>query len=168
MSVGKSDKGFLALFKMVKLVLQRCKSGSVTVDGKIIGQIGKGIVVLVGIHRDDKPEDLEWAIQKMLNYCMWPAEDEKPWRKSVMDIDGELLLVSQFTLYARPNGRKPDFSHSMGPEGAEQMYNMFVEQVKAKYKADKIQTGSFGAMMDVALVNDGPVTMIFDTLNKKG
>ena len=153
--------------KMVKIVIQRALSGSVTVGEEVVGKIGKGMVVLVGIHRDDKEEDLDWAVQKMVKFCMWDADDEKPWRKCVSDIDGEILLVSQFTLYARPNGRKPDFSHSMGPEGAREMFDKFVEKTKAAYKAEKVQTGQFQAYMQVNIVNDGPVTFILDSLHKK-
>ena len=153
---------------MVKLVVQRAKRGSVTVDGKVTGEIGQGIVVLVGIHRDDKDEDLDWAVNRMLTFCLWPAEDGKPWRSCVKDINGGVLLVSQFTLYGRPNGRKPDFSHSMGPEGAEVMYNKFVEKVKAAYAPEKVQCGIFGALMAVDLVNDGPVTFVLDSRNRKG
>ena len=152
---------------MVKIVIQRAKSGSVTVEGNVVGKIGQGMVVLVGIHREDKDEDIDWAVQKMVRFCMWPAEDEKPWRQCISDIDGEILLVSQFTLYARPNGRKPDFSHSMGPDGALEMFNKFVEKTKAAYKPEKVQTGQFQAMMEVNIVNDGPVTFIFDSRAKK-
>ena len=152
---------------MVKIVIQRAKSGSVTVEGEVVGKIGQGIVVLVGIHKDDKEEDLDWAVQKMIKYCMWPGDDEKPWRKCVTDINGEILLVSQFTLYSRPNGRKPDFSHSMGPDGASDLFNKFVEKTKALYSPEKVQTGKFQAMMEVNIVNDGPVTFILDSRNKK-
>jgi len=152
----------------MKLVIQRVKRGSVTVDGEIVGRIGKGVVVLVGIHRDDKDDDLEWTVKKLLNFCYWDGTDERPWRAGIKEADAEVLLVSQFTLYGRyGNGRRPDFSHAMAPENAEPMFNAFVERVKLEYIPERVQTGKFGAMMDVELVNDGPVTFIFDSFQRR-
>lgn len=153
---------------MVKLVLQRVKRGSVKVDDKIVGKIDKGIVVLIGIHRDDTIKDIEWAVNRLLKYSLWEDEEGRGWKKCITDIDGELLLVSQFTLYARPNGKKPDFSHSMKPDEAQNLYNKFVELVKNSYKPEKVQTGQFQALMEVELVNDGPVTMIFESAKDTG
>ena len=151
----------------MKLVVQPALEGSVTVEGEVVGKIGKGAVCLVGIHRDDKEEDLDWGVQKLLSFCLFDGDDA-PFSKTIKDIDGELLLVSQFTLYARVgSGRRPDFSRSMGNEPARGVFERFVQKVKDAYKADKVQTGSFGALMDVHVVHDGPRTLCFDSVNKK-
>lgn len=152
----------------MKLVIQRASSGSVTVDGVVVGQCGNGAVCLVGIHRDDTEADLDWMVEKLLSFCLWEGDDGTPYCKNIKDIDGDLLLISQFTLHARTSsGRRPDFSRSMGTEGANRVFNQFVEKVKAAYVPEKIQTGSFGAMMDVKIVNEGPMTFVFDSFNKK-
>ena len=153
----------------MKLVIQRVKKGSVTVNGEIVGKIEKGVVVLVGIHRDDKEDDLDWCIKKLLTFYYWDGiNDEKPWRVGIPEIEAEILLVSQFTLYGRyGNGRRPDFSHAMSPKLAEPLFNLFVEKVKNSYNPLKVQTGIFGAMMDLELINDGPVTFIFDSFQRK-
>ena len=153
----------------MKIIVQRALSGSVTVDDKQIATTGKGIVCLVGIHKDDKEEDLDWMVNKILKFFCWDADNETPWRKCVIDIDGDVLLVSQFTLYANlGKGRRPDFSQAMPPDRAEPMFNRFVEKVRAAYKPEKVQTGQFGAHMQVGIVNDGPVTFTFDSFNKRG
>lgn len=153
----------------MKIIIQRAQSGSVEVGGETIGKIGKGLVVLVGIHRDDQEADLDWMVNKLLRFYLWDADDGTPWRKCVTDIDGELLLVSQFTLHACcGNGRRADFSHSMRPELAGPMFDRFVDKVKAAYKPEKVQTGRFGADMLVNIMNDGPVTFTFDSFNKRG
>ena len=152
----------------MKLVIQRALAGSVIVDGNVVGETKNGAVCLVGIHRDDKEEDLDWMVQKLLGFCLWDSETGEPWARNIKDIDGELLLVSQFTLHARVgSGRRPDFSRSMGSEHANEVFERFVDKVKANYKPEKIQTGLFGAMMHVHIVNDGPVTFTFDSFNKK-
>ena len=151
----------------MKLVIQRATSGSVTVDGTVVGQIGNGAVCLVGVHRDDTEEDLDWMTRKLLEFQLCDADEGAPFARNVRDIGGDLLLVSQFTLHARVgSGRRPDFSRSMGSEQANEVFQRFVEKVKAAYSPDKIQTGVFGAMMDVRIVNDGPVTFTFDSFNK--
>lgn len=153
---------------IMRLFIQRAASGSVTVDGQVIGQSGKGIVCLVGIHRDDVEDDLDASVAKLLAMKLWEADDGTEWKKTISDIDGELLLVSQFTLHARvSNGRRPDFSRAMGSGTANDVFLQFVEKVRAAYKAEKVQTGSFGADMDVKIVNDGPATFMFDTFSAK-
>lgn len=153
----------------MKIIVQRALSGGVTVDGQQIASTGKGIVCLVGIHKDDKESDLDWMVNKILKFFLWPADDDTPWRKCVTDIEGDVLLVSQFTLYAiLGKGRKPDFSQAMAPEPAAQFFNRFVEKVRAAYRPEKVQTGQFGANMSLNIVNDGPVTFTFDSFNKRG
>lgn len=151
----------------MRLIIQKSPHGSVVVDGETVGSEENGIVCLVGIHRDDQEEDLDWTVQKLLSFCLFDGDDGKPYQKSIVDVAGDILLVSQFTLYARlGSGRRPDFSRSMGNEGASKVFEQFVEKVKAAYNPDRVQTGSFGAMMDVHIINDGPTTFTFDSANK--
>jgi D-tyrosyl-tRNA(Tyr) deacylase len=148
----------------MKLVLQSAKSGSVTVDGEVVGEIGKGAVCLVGVHRDEGETDADWMVEKLLSTRLWPGDDGTPWQKTIGDIDGQLLLVSQFTLHARvSSGRRPDFSRAMGPDKAKGAFDEFVEKVKARYVPERVQTGTFGAMMDVRVVSDGNVAVTFDS-----
>jgi D-tyrosyl-tRNA(Tyr) deacylase len=152
----------------MRLFLQRALSGSVSVDGEVIGEIGPGIVCLVGIHRDDSDSDLESSVQKLLSLALFPAEDGTLWQRTVRDINGGLLLVSQFTLHARTsNGRRPDFSRSMGGDSARGVFESFVQRVREQYIPEKVQTGAFGADMAVRIVNDGPTTFVYDSFNKK-
>ena len=151
----------------MKLILQSSESGCVVVDEKIVGQIGRGVVCLVGIHKDDTDEDLDWTVNKLLSFKCFDGDDGTPNQKTIGDIDGEILLVSQFTLHARlGSGRRPDFSHSMGGEKASIEFQKFCDKVKAAYVPEKVQTGEFGAMMKVHIVNDGPMTYTFDSFNK--
>ena len=151
----------------MRLVIQQAPSGSVVVDGEKVGEENNGAVCLVGIHRDDTESDLDWMVEKLLKFRLFDGGDGSKYARSIVDIDGELLLVSQFTLYARlGSGRRPDFSRSMGNEAASKLFLQFVDKVKAAYKPEKVQTGSFGAMMEVHIVNDGPRTFTFDSANK--
>ena len=149
----------------MKLIIQRVTESSVLVDGQCVGHIGKGILVLVGIHKDDKEEDVDKMVDQMLHLQLWPG-DEGEFSKSVIDINGGILLVSQFTLHARPNGRRPDFSHSMGPTTAGPMFDSFVSKVKANYKPELVQTGTFQAYMEVRLQNDGPIMITLNSFDK--
>ena len=149
----------------MKLIIQRATEGSVLVEGQTVGSIGKGMVVLVGIHRDDKEEDLDKMVDQLLHIQLWPGDDGE-YSKSIIDINGGILLVSQFTLHARPNGRRPDFSHSMGPTTAGPMFDSFVSKVKANYKPELVQTGVFQAYMEVHIQNDGPVTITLNSFDK--
>ena len=145
----------------MKVVLQRVKSSSVTVNGEVIGKIGKGLNLLVGIAATDTDREIEWLVNKCLNLRLFPAGDDGKWDKSVTDISGEILVVSQFTLYGDcRKGRRPSFSESAAPNVAEPIYNRFV--AKLRDSDLKIETGKFGAMMDVEIINDGPVTLLLE------
>ena len=145
----------------MRAVLQRVRSASVTVDGKTVGQIGPGILALIGIHKDDTPRDMDWMTDKIINLRIFETEEGKL-DKSLLDTGGELLLVSQFTLYGDcSRGRRPSFSDAMGAGPAREFFNLFVG--RAREKVRKVETGVFRATMDVALVNDGPVTLIIDS-----
>jgi len=141
----------------MKLVIQRVSSASVKVDGKIIGSIGRGYLVLIGIGREDTEESVRKYVDKMLKLRIFEDENGKT-NLSVSQVDGELLLVSQFTLYADTSSNRPGFSLAAPPDTAERLYDYFVEYCRGK--ARKIETGEFGADMKVELVNDGPFTII--------
>ena len=141
----------------MRVVLQRVTEAIVKVDGEIIGQIGNGLMILVGFGKEDTEEKLEWMVNKILNLRVFSDEDDKI-NLSVTDISGELLIVSQFTLYWNcKKGTRPSFDGALDPINAEKLYDKFVE--KMKNSGLKVQTGSFGADMKVSLINDGPVTV---------
>lgn len=141
----------------MRAILQRVTEANVKVDGEIIGQIGNGLMILVGFGKEDTEEKLDWMVNKILNLRVFSDEDDKI-NLSVTDISGELLIVSQFTLYWNcKKGTRPSFDGALDPINAEKLYDKFVE--KMKNSGLKVQTGSFGADMKVSLVNDGPVTV---------
>ncbi|WP_421773252.1 D-aminoacyl-tRNA deacylase [Gracilimonas sp.] len=145
----------------MKAVIQRVKSSSVMVDNEITGAIDQGILVLVGIHEDDTEEQLEWICNKISKLRIFEDEEGKM-NRSVQDVGGRILLVSQFTLYANSDkGTRPSFIEAARPEKAEPMYEEMIEWFKTHTDLN-IQTGEFGAMMNVKLENDGPVTIILE------
>ncbi|HAR96162.1 MAG TPA: D-tyrosyl-tRNA(Tyr) deacylase [Deltaproteobacteria bacterium] len=145
----------------MKAVIQRVKSASVTVDGQEVACIGAGLLVLVGIGKGDRENDLNWIVEKMINLRIFEKEEGRL-DYSLLDIQGDLLLVSQFTLFGDcRKGRRPSFSEAMGSDEARIMFGQFVEA--AKKRIANVQTGVFQASMEVALVNDGPVTIILDS-----
>ena len=146
----------------MRIVLQRVKYASVTVDGKICGKIDQGFMALVGFCHEDCAELLEPMAEKMINLRIFEDPDGKM-NLSLLDVGGELLAISQFTLYADCiKGRRPSFNLAMGGEGASELYDRFVEICRQKLGKD-VQTGIFGADMKVELLNDGPVTIILDS-----
>ncbi|KAF2249733.1 hypothetical protein BU26DRAFT_482422 [Trematosphaeria pertusa] len=155
----------------MRTVLQRVKSASVTVDGQLISSIGKGMLVLAAISKDDTEKDVESMAGKILKAKLWDDEDKEPalrWKKGVMEIGGEVLCVSQFTLLASvKKGNKPDFHQSASGLKAKTLYQAFFKKVQDLYEPDKIKDGVFAAMMDVALVNDGPVGIDYTCLDNE-
>lgn len=150
----------------MRIVIQRVTEASVTVEGEIIGQIGQGLLVLVGIEEVDTKQDIEWLSGKLVNLRIF--EDEAGvMNKSVLDINGEVLVVSQFTLHASTKkGNRPSYIRAAKPDFAIPMYEAFIAQVERDLNK-KVQTGRFGADMKVALLNDGPVTICIDSQNKE-
>jgi D-tyrosyl-tRNA(Tyr) deacylase len=145
----------------MRSVVQRVKKASVEVEGRVVGQIGRGLLVLVGIGQGDTIRDIDWMVDKIINLRIFENEEGK-FDRSLLDIDGELLAVSQFTLYGDcSRGRRPSFSDAMEAGAARELFEIFVQ--KAREKVKRVETGVFQAMMDVALVNDGPVTLIIDS-----
>lgn len=145
----------------MKFVIQRVTESSVKVDGEIIGQIGKGYMVLIGIGQNDSKEIADKLIKKMIGLRIFEDENGKT-NLSLADVDGELLLISQFTLYANcKKGNRPSFTESGNPEMAEALYQYIIEQCRKTVPI--VETGSFGADMKVSLVNDGPFTIVLDS-----
>lgn len=141
----------------MKLVIQRVTSASVTIDGSVVGKIGKGYMVLIGIGREDNEEIIRKYADKMLKLRIFEDENGKT-NLSLAQVDGELLLVSQFTLYADCSSNRPGFTQAAPPDMAKQLYEYFVQYCRGKAK--KVETGEFGADMKVELLNDGPFTII--------
>ena len=146
----------------MKFVIQRVLQGNVKVNEKIVGEIGPGIVVLVGFTHSDKKENLKFAANKLLSLRLWDNKDGVRWKECLKDRQFSLLIVSQFTLYSFLKGNKPDFHHAMEPEKAIILYDEFLKILKQLYIPDRIQSGMFGEMMQVSLINDGPVTINWD------
>lgn len=144
----------------MKLVIQRVKHASVVVNGKEVSKIGKGLIILIGISKDDDGSQIEWLAKKTVELRIFEDEQDKM-NLSVKDVNGEILLVSQFTLYGScKKGRRPDFLNAAQPEKAEEMYLRFAEVLKQNGIIPKL--GKFGEHMDITLLNDGPVTMILE------
>lgn len=145
----------------MKVVLQRSGAANVKVGGEIIGKIEKGYVLLVGITHEDNEEDVAFVAKKIANLRLWEDEEGKM-NRSILEVGGDILSVSQFTLYGDTRkGRRPSFIQAARPEHAEPLWELFNEKLEAQ--GLKVETGRFGAMMDVALVNDGPVTIIVES-----
>ncbi|KPA81233.1 putative D-tyrosyl-tRNA deacylase [Leptomonas pyrrhocoris] len=151
----------------MKAVIQRVLSGAVTSEGEVVGSIQKGMVVLVGMARDDTAEDMEYIHRKIVGVRLWSnADGTKMWCRNVREIDGSVLLVSQFTLMHVMKGNKPDFHHAMPSEEALVMCNTLRDKLRADLGAERVATGKFQHYMNVQLVNDGPVTLVLDSRNK--
>ncbi|WP_339172143.1 D-aminoacyl-tRNA deacylase [Solibacillus sp. FSL R5-0691] len=148
----------------MRVILQRSKQASVTVDGQVTGAIQKGYVLLVGITHSDTEEDIKYVAKKITDLRIWEDEDGKM-NRSIIDAGGDILSISQFTLYADTRkGKRPSFVEAARPEQAKPLWEAFNEQLKAN--GLHVETGVFGAMMDVALINDGPVTITIESKGK--
>lgn len=146
----------------MKLVVQRVTRADVTVDNKIVGKINKGFLVLLGIKTIDTKQDVDYLVRKLINLRIFSDENDKM-NLSLKSINGELLIISQFTLYGecKKSGNRPSFSDSAKPDIAIPLYEYFIEECKKQIPV--VQTGIFGADMKVNLQNDGPVTIILDS-----
>ena len=150
----------------MKVVIQRVLESSVTIDEKIVAQIQKGLLILVGIEAEDTQEDISWLTTKIANLRIF-EDDNEVMNLSLKDINGEVIVVSQFTLHAATKkGNRPSYIKAAKPEIAIPLYEAFVKQMEIEL-GKQIQTGQFGADMKVALINDGPVTIIIDSKNKE-
>ena len=145
----------------MRAVVQRVTSSSVSVDGKVIGAIGKGFNVLIGLAKDDTMDDLNYIKDKIVNLRVFQDENDKM-NLSLLDVEGEILAISQFTLYGDcRKGRRPNFMEALGGDEAIKLYDEFVKMLKAT--GLKVETGEFGADMKVEIHNDGPVTILLDS-----
>lgn len=146
----------------MRAVVQRVKSASVTVDGSVVGAIEKGILILLGVEAGDTTSDLEWLVSRLARIRIFEDENEKM-NLSVRDVGGDTLVVSQFTLFgSMKKGSRPSFNRAAVPAEAIPLYESFVAAL-SEALGKPVPTGKFGAMMDVALVNDGPVTIVLDS-----
>lgn len=149
----------------MRIIIQRVSKALVKVEGKIISSINKGMLVLLGIEEADTREDIEWLVKKMVQLRIFDDENGVM-NLSVQDVDGEIIVVSQFTLHASTKkGNRPSYIKAARPEFAVPMYDKFIE-ITEKMLGKKVGTGKFGAMMDVELINDGPVTIFIDSKQK--
>ncbi|MBW1634819.1 MAG: D-tyrosyl-tRNA(Tyr) deacylase [Deltaproteobacteria bacterium] len=145
----------------MRAVIQRVSRANVRIDNKTTGEIGRGLVVLLGIKADDTAKDLHWLADKTVHLRIF-EDDQGKMNKSLEDIGGEMLIVSQFTLYGDcRKGRRPGYAKAARPERAEPMYLKFIEEIR-KHRI-KVATGTFRAAMKVELINDGPVTLLLDS-----
>lgn len=150
----------------MRVVIQRVQHASVTIDGNLTSKIGKGLLILVGIEDRDTQEDIEWLCKKIAHLRIFDDENGVM-NKSVVEVDGEILVVSQFTLHASTKkGNRPSYLKASKPEYAIPMYESFCSEMGLQL-GKEVQTGTFGADMKVELLNDGPVTILIDTQNKE-
>ncbi|WP_313002104.1 D-aminoacyl-tRNA deacylase [Chryseobacterium gleum] len=148
----------------MKVVIQRVSEASVKVEGKIVGEIGKGLMLLVGVDENDEKTDADWLVQKVLNLRIFGDEEDKL-NLSVKDISGEILCISQFTLIADyKKGNRPSFIKAAKPDKAVPLFDYFKEEISKS--GLKTESGIFGADMKVSLINDGPVTIVMDSITK--
>lgn len=145
----------------MRAVVQRVKEARVHIHGEMVGAIGRGLLVFIGVGRDDSEADVDYLLEKILHLRIFPDREEK-FNRSLMEVGGSLLVVSQFTLWGDcRKGRRPSFSASAPPEQALPLYESFIE--KAKRKGIDTASGRFGELMEVHSVNDGPVTLLLDS-----
>ena len=145
----------------MRVIVQRVRSSSVTVDNQVVGKIGRGLNLLVGIAPTDTEAELAWMAKKCLDLRLFPRAGSDRWDLSVQEISGEILVVSQFTLYGDcRKGRRPSFDKAASPQQAAALYEKFVALLRESSLT--VETGQFGAMMQVAIDNDGPVTLVLE------
>lgn len=145
----------------MRAVVQRVKEARVEVEGEVAGRIGEGILLFLGIRKDDAQDDIKYLVEKALGLRMFDDNAGKM-NLSIAEVGGEILVVSQFTLYGDcRKGRRPSFDEAASPDMAERLYGIFVEEVKKR--GINVQTGRFRALMDIHLINSGPVTILLDS-----
>lgn len=150
----------------MRVVIQRVKQANVLVDKQIIGEIGKGLMILLGIENEDTQEDIDWLVHKIKNLRIF-NDESGVMNKSLLDIQGEVLIISQFTLHAKTKkGHRPSYIHAAKPDVAIPLYEQFINTFKTQINS-KVASGQFGADMDVSLINHGPVTIMIDTKRKE-
>lgn len=152
---------------IMRVVLQRVTKGSVTINQKVIAKIGKGYVIMLGIAKGDKQKDVDYLAEKVVNLRLFESEGSY-FDKELRDVNGEILIISQFTLFANySKGKRPYFGEAEEPKRAKILYKKFIERLKEIYDREKIKSGRFAAKMLVEINNDGPVTIILDSKYNK-
>jgi len=150
----------------MRVVIQRVSSASVSIDGKIKSTIDNGLMILLGIESEDDQNDIEWLVKKIVNLRIF-NDEQKRMNLSIKDVGGDILLISQFTLHASvKKGNRPSYIKAAHPDLAIPLYHNFIDELELSINK-KIYSGEFGAMMEVALVNDGPVTIVIDSKSKE-
>lgn len=150
----------------MRALIQRVKQASVTIECEVVGEIGQGLLILLGVEESDGQEDIDWLVRKIVQLRIFNDADDQM-NLSLKDIDGQALVVSQFTLHAQvKKGNRPSFIKAAKPDISKPQYLQFVKSIQQEL-SNPIQTGEFGAHMDVALINDGPVTIWMDSKNKE-
>ena len=150
----------------MRVVLQRVSSANVVINKKIITDIGKGLLVFLGIESNDTIEDVNWLVNKISTLRIFPCQDNIM-NKSIIEVKGEIVVISQFTLHAKTKkGKRPSYIKAAKPELALPLYENFIQELSIKVR-NKVKSGVFGADMKVSLVNDGPVTILIDTKNRE-
>lgn len=151
----------------MRALIQRVTRASVSVNGVIVGEITRGLLVLLGVGKTDTPEDGEWVVKKLLAARLFPDDARgRAWSASCEKLGLPLLVISQFTLHGSLKKAQPDFHKSAPAAVARELFDGVVASLRAKHGAERIQTGAFGEMMEVQLVNDGPVTLMLDSKNR--
>jgi D-tyrosyl-tRNA(Tyr) deacylase len=165
MQLCRKMQDFCVLWAQMRILLQRVRNASVTVGGEITGSIHHGLLLLVGVGHTDTDDDIRWLVQKVLNLRIFNDNEDKM-NLSVTDVQGDLLVVSQFTLYAdTKKGNRPSYTRSAPPPVAIPLYEAFLRHLRASF-GGRVETGIFGADMKVELLNDGPVTIWLDSKDK--
>ena len=150
----------------MRIVIQRVSEASVRINGSVKGEIGKGLLILLGIEHDDTKVDADWLIQKVIQLRVF-SDGEGKMNWSIRDVKGRFLVISQFTLHASTKkGNRPSYIRAARPETATPLYTYFLEKLEEQSET-KVERGEFGADMKVALINDGPVTILMDSKNKE-
>ena len=150
----------------MKVVIQRVSQSSVTIEDRVTGSIGPGILILLGIGTDDLPQEVDWLCGKIVNMRIFNDENGVM-NRSILETGGDMLIISQFTLHASTKkGNRPSYIRAARPEQAIPLYQLFIDTME-QMLGKRVQTGKFGAMMEVALVNDGPVTILIDSKNRE-
>tara|TARA_B100000780_G_C20854521_1_gene339646 strand:+ start:178 stop:630 length:453 start_codon:yes stop_codon:yes gene_type:complete len=150
----------------MRALIQRVKQASVTIEHEVVGEISQGLLILLGVEESDGQEDIDWLVRKIVQLRIFNDADDQM-NLSLKDIDGQALVVSQFTLHAQvKKGNRPSFIKAAKPDISKPLYLQFVKSIQQEL-SNPIQTGEFGAHMDVALINDGPVTIWMDSKNKE-
>jgi D-tyrosyl-tRNA(Tyr) deacylase len=153
--------------RAMRVVMQRVSEGKVTVAGRVTGEIGAGYVILLGIEKRDEREDVEWLVRKIVGMRLF-EDGEGKMNRNLEEVEGSVLVVSQFTLHARvKKGTRPSFEKAARPEQAVPLYERFIAAMKEVLGEERVGAGEFGAMMEVALVNDGPVTIVMDSRDRE-